>query len=639
MDTELVTPPSGPPPLKTRQKLISIDYKKWLLPGFLLLLVQLAVILGIFSRPEMMLYDSWFRLCGVEEPGEQVVVVALDESSIERIGPLAWPRTVHAELLQKLDQAKIVAFDLTFGAAKDPQEDQAFAKAIADHGKIVLISKFYFEKDENGDTVQSFQPPLQDFMQGAIGLGFANTPTDPDGVIRHMTLAEVNTFDFPFPSFDTAIALANQGLTYQDLHIANGVLTAGQYRVPVDAENKALATFWGPKDTFQTISYADVLEEKVNPDYFKGKIVLVGSTTQDEHDTFATPYTTSNMVKSGALETPGVEIHAATVQSFLSSSWYQRVGSGLNFLFLVILALLTTFAVSGRGPWTALLGTLTVLAAAIGTVYLLWDAHWWLNLAAPLTIIFLTYAVVTATDFILAEMQRRKTKAMFSRYVSPDVVEQLMANPDQMSLGGKKQTVTIMFTDIRGFTAFSENKDPVDVINRLNEYLTAQTDSILKHGGTLDKYMGDGLMAFFGAPIYYEDHVERAIKVAKEIQEKVVELNQKWAAMGEPPLLIAVGINTGPVVVGNVGSAERMDYTLIGEDANLASRVEALTKLFETLVLVSERSYNLLPEGEIKDSLNYVGEELVKGFTNPIKVYSFTDMNLHFEKSKDKGFK
>ncbi len=635
METELTSASS---PLKKENKL-GFDYKKWLLPAFLLLLVQLVVLLGIFSRPEMSLYDSWFRLRGAEMPGEQVVVVALDESSIERIGPPAWPRTVHAKLLEKLSQAKLVAFDLTFGSEKDPQEDQAFAEAIANHGKVILISKFYFEKDANGDTVQSLEPPLRDFMQGAMGMGFANTPSDTDGVIRHMSLADVNTFEFPFPSFDTAIALANQDLTYKDLHIANGYLTAGKYRVPVDSENKAMATFWGPKDTFKTISYADVLEGKVSPDYFKDKIVMVGSTTQDEHDVFSTPYTTSNMVKSGALETPGVEIHAATVQSFISQSWYRQVGPWLNFLFLAILALLTTFAVSGRGPWAALLGTMGVLGVAIGTVYLLWDAHWWLNLAAPLAIIFLTYAVVTATDFILAEMQRRKTKAMFSRYVSPDVVDQLMANPDQMSLGGKKQVVTIMFADIRGFTAFSENKDPVEVIYRLNEYLTAMTDSILKHGGTLDKYLGDGLMAFFGAPIYYEDHVERAIAVAKEIQEKVVELNQKWAETGNVPLLVAVGINTGPVVVGNVGSPDRMDYTLIGEDANLASRVEALTKLFETLVLVSERSYDLLPEGAVRDSLNYVGEELVKGFTNPIKVYSFTDMNLHFEKSKDKGFK
>jgi adenylate cyclase len=282
---------------------------------------------------------------------------------------------------------------------------------------------------------------------------------------------------------------------------------------------------------------------------------------------------------------------------------------------------------------------LGVSALTLLTVFVLWKNHWWLDLASPLALIFLLYVVVTASDFVRAEMQRRKTKALFSRYVSADVVEQLMADPAQMALGGKKQLVTVMFADIRGFTAFSENKDPVEVIHRLNEYLTVMTESILKHGGTLDKYLGDGLMAFFGAPIYYPDHVERSILVAREIQQKVAELNRQWETKGEVPLLVAVGINTGPAVVGNVGSPERMDYTLIGEDVNLASRVEALTKLFSTLVLVSERSYHLLADGPVKDSLAYVGEELVKGFTHPIKVYTFTDLDLHFEKSTDSGFK
>jgi adenylate cyclase len=300
---------------------------------------------------------------------------------------------------------------------------------------------------------------------------------------------------------------------------------------------------------------------------------------------------------------------------------------------------LTVLIVAGRGPWTGLAGVIAILAAAAGSTYLAWSQHLWLNLAAPVTAVVLTYVTETAADFVQAEMGRRKTRAMFSRYVSSEVVDQLMQNPDEAELGGKKQVISIMFCDIRGFTAYSENKDPQDVIYRLNEYLTAMTGVIFKHGGTLDKYLGDGLMAFFGAPVYYEDHIERAIATAREIQIEVDKLNRAWAKRGAVPLKVACGINTGPAVVGNVGSPERMDYTLIGEDVNLASRVEALTKLFETLILVSERTYEYLAPGAVKDSLYYVGEELVKGFTHPIKVYSLTGLDLHFEKSKDKGFK
>lgn len=627
-------------PGEEKRVLARITHNRFFIPLLLFILIQALVMLGVFTRSDLGLYDACYRLKGTQNPGEKVVILAIDDSSISRLGPPAWPRSTHARLLEKLAQAKVVAFDLTFANAQDPKEDAAFAEAIANHGRVVLAAKFVFEQDEKGEMVQGFEPPLQDLLAGCAGLGFVNTPTDIDQRVRRSSLIDVNTFETPFPSLAIASAMVAENINYDELKLQAGSLSVGKKQIKLDALNQAMIKYWGPKATFKTISYADVIEGKTAPSYFKDKIVLVGTITPEDHDFLPTPYTTSNMVKGGALDTPGVEIHASIVQNFLEDQWYQALDYRFNIFFLLLVGLLTSLLVSGRGPWRGLLGTLLVTGASMALVYGLWNyKHLWLSLAAPLALIFLTYVVVTSTEFIQAELGRRKTKAMFSRYVSPDVVEELMANPDEISLGGKKQVVTILFSDIRGFTAFSENKDPVNVISRLNEYLTAQTDAILKHGGTLDKYMGDGLMAFFGAPVYYEDHVERAVRVVRDIQERVTELNKKWAEMGEVPLLIACGINTGPVVVGNVGSPERMDYTLIGEDANLASRVEALTKLFETLVLVSERSYNLLPEGEIKDSLSYVGEELVKGFTNPIKVYSFTDMNLHFEKSKDKGFK
>ncbi|MGI5912775.1 MAG: CHASE2 domain-containing protein [Syntrophomonadaceae bacterium] len=618
----------------------TVTQQRLFIPIILLLFIQLLVSIGLFTRLEMKIYDYWFRLSGVENPGEEVIVIAIDDYSIEEIGPLAWPRSVHAGLLDKLSQARIVTFDITFPSAKNQAEDEAFAQAIEHHGRVVLPFEFGFETAEDGEKVQFIRFPHEMFMMYASGIGFVNTPTDIDQVVRRTTLIDVNTYDFPIPSLDLATYLAAHNLTVEDLQVIPGYLCIRDYHIPIDQENKALPTFWGPRETFKYISYVDVLNGKISPDYFQNKIVIIGSVTQTEHDVFATPYTTSNMVKHGSPETPGVEIHAAITQSLLSNRWYQPVKPAINFLFLLFSGIFTTLMVSRRGPWKGLLGSIFVIILDIALVFGIWHYHWWLNLAAPLVLVFLTYVVVTATDFIQAEMERRKTRAVFSRYVSPDIVEELMKNPDSVELGGTKKIVTIMFADIRGFTAYSENKDPVDVINRLNEYLTVMTRTIQKYGGTLDKYLGDGLMAFFGAPVDYEDHAQRAINAAAGIQDEINKLNKIWEEKdGSPPLLVAVGINTGPAVVGNVGSPERMDYTLIGEDVNLASRTEALTKLFETLILVSERTYNVLPEGEVKNSLYYVGEELVKGFTHPIKVYSLSGLNLHFEKSQDKGFK
>jgi adenylate cyclase len=265
-----------------------------------------------------------------------------------------------------------------------------------------------------------------------------------------------------------------------------------------------------------------------------------------------------------------------------------------------------------------------------GSAFLLWNFdRLWINLAAPLALIILDYGSITAADFLQSELERRRTRAMFSRYVSPAVVDEIMKDPTRVALGGERMMVTVMFTDIRGFTAYSEKKQPEVVVQRLNQYLTATTKLILEAEGTLDKYLGDGLMAVFGAPIPLKDHVQRAIRVAEDIEEAVRKLNEYWVAAGEIPLQVGVGINSGPALMGNVGSPERMEYTAIGEDVNLASRVEGLTKNFGTLVCISERSVQLLSEEERQSlGLRYVGQAEVKGFTEPVGVYTVGDYRL-----------
>jgi adenylate cyclase len=536
---------------------------------------------------------------------------------------------MHVKLLEKLKAAKVVGFDFVFDSPTTTKEDTAFGESIAQHGRVVLASRLGFEKEASGEMIQVFQTPIQEIMNNPAGLGFANMPTDLDNVVRHTTLVDTNTFEQPFPSLGIAVALVGSGFDQSQLKLEAGKLTAGNKTILVDQLNQAMPNFWGPKAVFKNYSYADIVLNKLPPDTFKDKIVLVGTTTESEKDYFSTPFTTSNLVLSGGLPTPGVEIHATVVQSFLEGSWYQQVSSVINQVFLILAAMLTILAVGGRSPWVGLAGTLVLLTAATGTtIGLWWNSRLWLNLAAPLTVIFLTYAVLNAVEFVQAELGRRKVRAMFNRYVSPDVVEELMANPDSVSLGGRRQLITVMFCDIRGFTAYSENKDPEVVVNRLNEYLTALTQVIFRHGGTLDKYLGDGLMALFGAPVFYPDHVQRAIQVAIEMLKEVEKLNQVYVAKGQTPLKVGVGINSGTVLVGNVGSPERMDYTVIGEDVNLASRVEGLTKNFNTMIVISERSVRLLEDvSQLPWELQHLGHAEVKGFTAPVEIYTVAGHN------------
>ena len=604
--------------------------QRWLLVLATFLVIELLVLGGVFEGAELILYDAWFHLSGVHSPGSQVVVLAMDDPSIQKLGPLPWPRSVMAELLDKLDEARVVGFDIMFDLPSKPQEDQALAAAIARQGRVVLASRFYFEKAANGKTVEVLAEPLPEFMKGTVDLGFINMPTDIDNVVRHVPLVDVNMFRAPFPALGLAVGLAATDVPPGALKLEHGRLLAGSRAIPVDRLNMALTGFWGPQGTFKTYSCIDVLDGKVPAAALSGKIVLIGPESPVYDDYYNTPYTSSNLVLAGALPTPGVEIHASVVQSFLDGRWYRRLPTTANLAILFLVGLLTALVLNRRSPWQGLLLLLGMAVVVSGSAFLLWNFdRLWINLAAPLALIILDYGSITAADFLQSELERRRTRAMFSRYVSPAVVDEIMKDPTRVALGGERMMVTVMFTDIRGFTAYSEKKQPEVVVQRLNQYLTATTKLILEAEGTLDKYLGDGLMAVFGAPIPLKDHVQRAIRVAEDIEEAVRKLNEYWVAAGEIPLQVGVGINSGPALMGNVGSPERMEYTAIGEDVNLASRVEGLTKNFGTLVCISERSVQLLSEEERQSlGLRYVGQAEVKGFTEPVGVYTVGDYRL-----------
>lgn len=603
-----------------------LNKKRWLLPLLLFVLMEIASMAGVYDRLEMSLYDSWFRISGVHNPGQQVVIVAIDDKSINYFGQkfgiqFPWPRSVYSGLLEQLKDARIVGIDLVFDAPTKPEEDMALAEGIKQHGRVVLAGMFGFEDTEQGDKEQVWYGPAKEL--GAAGVGMANTPEDSDSVVRRFTVADVSDKD-PLYSLGLTTAMLATGFDPAKAQLTPGNLKIGGRNIPINGLNQAMPNFWGPLGTFKTYSFVDVLEGKIPSSDFKDKIVMIGPTAPSLHDNFATPFTTSNMILSGNPKTPGVEIHATVIQSFLDNQWFRKVSPGINVSFLLMVVLLTTLVVSGKGPLRGLIGALMLIAVVVGIAFCMWKyAHLWLNMGTPMAMIFVTYAVTTATDFVVAELGRRRTKAMFSRYVSASVAEELMRDPDSVGLGGSRKVVTVMFCDIRGFTSYSEGKDPEVVVRRLNEYLTAMTNVIFRNGGTLDKYLGDGLMAIFGAPVYYPDHIQRAIQTAVEIQHEINELNHRYAADNQPPLNIGVGINTGNALVGNVGSPERMDYTVIGEDVNLASRVEGLTKTFGTLVVISERSLKLLgDQPNLPWEFKFLGHAEVKGFTDPIGVYT-----------------
>lgn len=583
----------------------------------------------LWDRLENFVYDAWFKAAGEKNPGDQIVIIGIGEKSVYELGPepTAWPRSVHGGLLWQLREARAVGFDIVFDTPGDPAENAVLANAIAQHGKVVLAYYFGFEESE-GETYGKFQMPLDEFLAGAASIGYINTPKDPDNVVRRVMAA----FPAPqaegqfMPNFGLATALVAEGLDPNAISLPRpGELKVGERVVPVDDQFQALINFWGPGGTFPTYEYSDVLYGRIDPALFKDRICLVGPTDVLLRDYENIPFTRGNLIMTGALPTPGVEIHANSIKTFLEESYFKQVPFGVNLLLLVLVWGLTTLLTMRRSPLAGLAIVSSIIFGVCVMAYGMWSArHLWINCATPVVLALVTYTGVTAESYLAAEAERRKTRALFSRYVSPAVVEELTNQPDLVELGGKRQDVTVLFSDIRGFTSYSEDRSPEEVVGRLNEYLSAMTAMIFKHGGMIDKYMGDGIMAVFGAPVPQADHAARAIRASQDMREALVELNRGWEARGEALFNIGIGLSSGPVVVGNVGSSERMDYTVIGAEVNLSSRLESLTKEHKTQLILSDRTLQSLRDSGVEAPWEFeeLGAVPVRGFTEPIKIFT-----------------
>jgi adenylate cyclase len=255
-----------------------------------------------------------------------------------------------------------------------------------------------------------------------------------------------------------------------------------------------------------------------------------------------------------------------------------------------------------------IIALITLTAFATAGYFLFLNNGMMINMAYPFTEIFLVYIGITAYNFASEEKRAKKTRAMFSSYVTKRVVDELIKNPDMAKLGGERKEVTILFSDIRGFTSFSESRPPEEVVTQLNEYLGAMTEVVFKHEGTLDKFIGDAVMAFWGAPLDQKNHVELAIRCALHMVDRLSDLQEKWKSEGKEPFSIGIGLNTGEVLVGNIGiEGKKIDYTVIGDHVNLASRVESLTRTYNTDILLTEYTYTI-----IKDLTDFRKSDKVK---------------------------
>lgn len=612
----------------------------------------------------------------------EVALVTIDEKSLDELGRWPWPRVRIAQLLDALVKydAQVVGFDILWAepdensqfkglsavkkkltelsvenqrlenylsvALKEADTDRILADSVAQSRRAVLGYFFHFFAQEGLSTkkrvLQENLPPLSsynlikytseeaakvplftadyaevnlpDISEAAEGAGYFNIFPDRDGTVRWVPLV-IKYQGQHYCALSLAVLqkfLGNAPLALRVAEFGVEQVRLGDISIPTNEEGRMLINYRGPQKTFPHYSATDVIHGRVPADAFQGKIVLVGATAIGIYDIRVTPF--DHVF-------PGLEVHANVIDSILKQDFLYRPNwvTLFDLLAIILIGVAMGIILPGvKALWGALAAGFILLALILSSKFIFQGVGAWMNMTYPILNLVLTYLGITGYRYMTEEREKKKVRGAFQYYLTPSVVEQMLKNPEKLKLGGEKKDLTVLFSDIRGFTSISERMAPESLVKFLNEYLTKMTDIVFKYDGLLDKYIGDALMAIWGAPLDQPDHARRACFTALEMVEELRVLQEKWAAEGMPRLDIGIGINAGPMVVGNMGSERRFNYTVMGDSVNLGSRLEGLNKLYGTNVIVSEMTYE-----RVRDEI--LGRELdsvrVKGKHQPVKIY------------------
>lgn len=605
------------------------------------------------------LKDARFRVRGPVKPDSKVVVVAIDHKSIKEIGRWPWSREVTGRLVENLAGygAKVTALDIVFSEPQNPRADAALAAAIQGSGNVVMGYFFREEQqsvnpvaqlqvesskvklvkvDEGVQSIPLYEYPnldlnLPQLGKGALDFGFFNARPDGDGLYRRSILLLLYNGDiYPSLSLKALRHYTNNEIMMEVKAWGVDSVQVGGMRVPVREDGTMSLNYYGPAGSFRTVSAADVIKKRLAPGELKGAIAFVGATEIGIFDIRPTPFDPTQ---------PGVELHATVAANALENRFLRYDGSTQMMEIACILALPLLLGVL----LAFMPGTFAGLAALLCTSGLFWTVNYLafsrgcrdMTLIYPLLGIGMAYLGSEAWRNLVVERKGRQLKKAFSNYVSPDLVKEIEKNPDKLVLGGEQRELSILFSDIRGFTTVSESLSPPELVKLLNEYLSPMTRIVLEERGTLDKFIGDAVMAIFNAPLDLPAHAVHACNAAVRMLEELKTLNEGFAARGMNCIDIGIGINTGLAVVGNMGADIRFDYTAIGDSVNLASRLEGLNKYYGSHILVSEDTFRQVPEGRF--IFREVDRVRVKGKHLPVVMYELMVARQEILPSFEKG--
>ena len=597
-----------------------------------------------FERLEMLLYDLRYQLRGKSAAPPEIVIVGIDDRCLNAIGRWPWDRDKIADLIFRVNAmgARVIMLDFIF--SEPSRHDARLRQVIEQKGNVVLPFVFDLEGYTPPDINDAFldnafmvvknehffnthKPirskgvilPVPALAEKAAAMGFINMLPDADGKLRWEPLV-IEYEGQLYPSVDLQIVRLYQGLSPTGISVeATDSVTVGKTVLNTDPFGRMLIPYYGPHGTFPVVSALDIFEGKADPASIRDKIVLIGPTAVGIHDKIVSP--------SSAIMF-GVEKHANMVGAILHKHNIRFVGRFMNLMIILFVGMaFTLLIVNLRAlPGAAMAALFLIVLFAAGYV-LFFVARFRIDISYAGNMVIAIYFVTTAYRYATEERYARQIRSMFSSYVTEKIVNELIKNPDLAKLGGERREVTVLFSDLKDFTTFSENHSPEEVVAVLNEYLTEMADIIIRWDGTLDKFVGDMIVAFWGAPLNQPNHAELAIKCTMHMQERLAQLRDRWVDEGRTPLDAGFGINTGEALVGNIGAeGKKMDYTVIGDNVNLGSRVEGLTRKYGCDLIITESTLDhirgALQEGKFGNvmvrGLDIVS---VKGRAEPVRIY------------------
>lgn len=617
------------------------------------------------KRSELSLVDMRFQHRGalpMVMDSSDVVIVEISQESFKSLpARWPWPKSYYARLVRNLRRAgaRAIGLDIVFspGDKSTTVDEDEFRLELHGADNVVLAGKLESEHHTytRRENIEAYGNAFIDSTQR---VGLVNAREDVDGILRrYMPFAYDETQGVRIPTF--SFAVLNVFLHHEPDFSAEVSEDAFYYAgriIPKYDPTSFLINYHGPSGTFRRIKFADVLDDSTfttteeasmgeetntfdDPDYgyisdrtFKDKIVLVGSTMPEDKDLFSVPIAEGR--QEGDNRMYGVEIHANVIQNVLDRNFIVPQPSWITALVVFGVSLFTFVLTSGLKLIKTRFSTLMELlgiAILLSIMFLIfWSAvmlfeqqHYLTEMMSPFLAVISCYIGSTVYSYITERKQKVLIKNMFSRYVNPTVVDELVAHPEKLRLGGERRNLTVFFSDIEQFTGISEKMQPEELVLILNEYLTAMTEIIIEHNGTLDKYEGDAIVAFWGAPIPQPDHALRACKTAIAMQERLSDMRNRWKGEGKPLLNVRIGINSGEMIVGNMGGRDRFDYTVIGDSVNLGARLEGANKQYRTNLMISQSTYDLVRDHVVVRELDML---VVAGKTEPMRVYELLAM-------------